>query len=57
MRCEKQARAFVQRMFKLAYRYGVEDIEPSEMIYAVKAHEARNETAEQVAKFLWGPRA
>lgn len=41
-------------MFKLAERYGVEDIEPREMIYAVEAFEARGETPKQVAAFLWG---
>jgi hypothetical protein len=51
---DAQKRRFVRRIFQLAERYGVEDVEPREIIYAVEAVEARNETPEQIAKFLWG---
>lgn len=51
---EAKRRAKVRQLFKLADKYGVEDIEPREMVYAVEAWEARGETVEQVAKYLWG---
>lgn len=51
---DAQKRQFVGKMFKLAEKYGVEDIEPREIVYAVNAVETRSETAEQIAKHLWG---
>ena len=54
---DAKRRSLVRRMFKLAEKYGVEEIEPREIVYAVNAFEARGETPEQVAKHLWGPPA
>lgn len=51
---DAKRRALVRKLFKLAEKYGVEEVEPREIIYAVEAWEARGETPEQIAKFLWG---
>jgi hypothetical protein len=51
---DAQRRKLVRQMFKLADQYGVEEIEPREMVYAVEAFELRGETPERVAKYLWG---
>ena len=50
----KYTQRWLARLGQLAEHYGVEDIENSELIYAHEAREARGETPEQVAKFLWG---
>jgi hypothetical protein len=51
---EHAKRQLVRKLYQLAERYGVEEIEPREIVYAVEAWEARGETPETVAKFLWG---
>lgn len=43
---------WMKRFYALADKYGVEDVEPSELIYANEARDARGETPEQVVRFL-----
>jgi len=43
---------WMSRFYNLARRYGVEDIDPRELLYAIEARDARGETPDQVVKFL-----